>query len=331
MSDYLWDRTGHDAEVEALEAALGGLAYDGDPPALPTPLRRPPAPEGLPPLPPRAPVSGRVLPWRGARIAPLFAALLLMLAGLGLALSALQRERAEVRQGWNLVPVVVAAVDLPEGTVVTAAHLSQRSIPAQFVTGPVVKPDSASVALGQKVLAPVAAGDALLWSQFETARVAERLAQKVLKRTRALSVGVSDTAAVGGFVQPNDQVDVIGSFRDPLTNELVAVTLLQNVVVLATGKVTGTTSVHLPPASERSARDLSLLVLPEEAELLVLAQELGNLTFTLRHPDDLDVLEARGRATLHTLLSGERSKVLQQKRFNSIQVIRGATAAPPTK
>jgi pilus assembly protein CpaB len=70
------------------------------------------------------------------------------------------------------------------------------------------------------------------------------------------------------------------------------------------------------------------MVLPEEAELLALAEQLGALTFTLRNEDDLDVLEERGRATLSTLLSGERTKVLQQKRFNTIQVIRGA--APPT-
>lgn len=332
MSDYLWDKTGHDPEVEALEAALLGLAYDGEPPALPAPLRRAPAPEaGLPPLAARAPARGRVLPWRGARVAPLFAALLLMLAGFGLATSALQRERAEARKGWNLVPVVVAAVDLTEGTVVTSEHLSQRSIPEQFVTASVVKPDTANLVLGQKVLVPVAAGDAMRWSQFETARVAERLAQKVLQRARALTVGVSAVSAVGGWVRPNDAVDVIGSFKDPATNEQVAVTLLQNVLVLATGKVTGTTNVNLLPESERSYRDLSLMVLPEEAELLVLAQELGNLTFTLRHPDDLDVLEERGRATLHTLLSGERTKVLQQRRFNTIQVIRGTQPPAPTK
>ncbi len=326
MSDYLWDKTGHDAEVEALEAALGGLAYDGDPPALPTPARR------LPRAEPRPVVSAPPRPWRGARMAPLAVAGLLMLVGFGLAYSALERERAEVRKGWNLVPVVVAAVDLPEGTVVTSEHLSQRSVPEQFVTGSIIKPDSVSFVLGQRVLVPVAAGDGLLWSQFETTRAAERLAQKVLPRARALSIGVKGTAAVGGWVRPSDAVDLIGTFKDPLTNEQVAVTLMQNVTVLATGKVTGATNVHLLADSERAYTDVSLLVLPEEAEVLVLAQELGTLTLTLRHPDDLDVLDERGRATIHTLLSGERTRVLQQKRFNTIQVIRGASQAPaPTK
>jgi pilus assembly protein CpaB len=138
---------------------------------------------------------------------------------------------------------------------------------------------------------------------------------------------VKGTTGVGGWMRPNDHVDIIGSFKDPQTNEPVAVTLMQNVNVLATGKITGTTNVNLIPESERAYGHVSLMVLPEEAEILTLAQELGGLTFTLRNEDDLDVLEQRGRATLNTLLSGERTKVLQMKRFNTIQVIRGA--APP--
>ncbi len=321
MSDYLWDQSGSDPDVQQLEAALSGLAYDGDPPVLPSPVR---APLPSPPLPRVRPPPYRPgAPWTHARLTPLALAAGLMLMGFGVAFSALQRERAQVRQGWNLVPVVVAAVDLAEGTVVTLEHLSQRSVPEQFVTSSVIKPDSASYVVGQKVQVAVAAGDPLLWNEFETSRAAERLAARVMKRARALAVEVKGTTGVGGFMRPNDHVDIIGSFKDPLTNLPVAVTLMQNVMVLATGKLTGTTNVNLVPEAERAYGHVSLMVLPEEAEMLALAQGLGNLTFTLRNEDDLDVLEERGRATLQTLLSGERSKVLQQKRFNTIQVIRG--------
>ena len=40
MSDYLWDKTGEDAEIERLEGLLGGLRYEGDPPDEIEPLRR---------------------------------------------------------------------------------------------------------------------------------------------------------------------------------------------------------------------------------------------------------------------------------------------------
>jgi pilus assembly protein CpaB len=327
MSDYLWDKSGSDPDVEALEAQLSGLAYDGDPPALPAPVR---APLPSPPLPRvKVPSHRPGAPWLFAKVTPLALAAGLMLMGFGVSFSALQKERNDVRKGWNLVPVVVSAVDLSEGTVVTMEHLSQRSIPEQFVTSSVVKPDSSSYIVGQKIMVAVAAGDPLQWSQFETTRVAERLASRVMKRARALALEVKGTTGVGGWMRPNDHVDIIGSFKDPLTNEQVAVTLMQNVMVLATGKITGTTNVNLLPESERAYGNVSLMVLPEEAEMLALAQGLGNLTFTLRNEDDLDVLEERGRATINTLLSGERTKVLQQKRFNTIQVIRGSTAPSP--
>jgi pilus assembly protein CpaB len=249
-----------------------------------------------------------------------------LVAGL-IAWSAVKKREADVRKGWNLVPVVVAAVDLSEGTVVTMEMVSQRSIPEQFVTSSVVKPDSASYIVNQKVLVPVQAGDPLLWSQFETTRAAERLSTKVMKKARAVTLETKGSSSVGGWVRPNDHVDLIGTFKDPATGEQVAVTLMQNVVVLATGKISGTTNVNLVPDNQRDYNNVSLLLLPEEVEMAVLAQELGSVTLSLRNEDDLDVLEERGRATINTLLSGERTKVLQAKRFNTIQVIKGSAAS----
>ncbi len=82
--------------------------------------------------------------------------------------SLVKKKEVDVRKGWNLVPVVVASQDIPEKTVVTFDMIAQRSVPEQFVTSSVVKPDSASYIVNQRVLVPVQAGDPLLWSQFET-------------------------------------------------------------------------------------------------------------------------------------------------------------------
>ncbi|MDC0708809.1 Flp pilus assembly protein CpaB [Stigmatella sp. ncwal1] len=255
---------------------------------------------------------------------PLVVALVLgLLAGI-VAYSAIKKKEADVRRGWNLVPVVVAAQDIPEGSVISFEMISQRSVPEQFVTSSVVKPDSANYVVNQKVLVPLQAGDPLLWSQFETTKAAERLSTKVQKKGRAVTIEAKSTTSVGGWIRPNDHVDVIGTFRDPQTDESVAVTLLQNVIVLATGKITGTTNVNLIPENQRDYTNISLLVIPEEAEILVLASELGNLTLSLRNEDDVDLIEERGRATISTLLSGERTRVLEQKRREIIQIIKGA-------
>lgn len=253
---------------------------------------------------------------------PLIVAFVLAIFAFIVSFSAIKRREAEVRKGWNLVPVVVAGVDISEGTVVTMEMISSRSIPEQFVTASVVKPDSASYIINQKVLVPLQAGDPLLWSQFETTKAAERLSTKVQKKARAVTIEAKTSTSVGGWVRPNDHVDLIGTFKDPNTGEQVAVTLLQNVIVLATGKITGTTNINLIPEAQRDYSNVSLLVIPEEAEILVLAQELGALTLSLRNEEDIDLMEERGRATINTLLSGERTKALQTKRFNTIQIIK---------
>jgi pilus assembly protein CpaB len=259
--------------------------------------------------------------------APLFIAVTLgLVAGL-IAWSAVKKKEADVRKGWNLVPVVVAAVDLSEGSVVTMEMVSQRSIPEQFITSSVVKPDSASYIVNQKVLVPVQAGDPLLWSQFETTRAAERLSTKVMKKARALTVDVKGSNAVGGWIRPNDHVDLIGTFKDPTLGDQVAITLMQNVIVLATGKITGTTNVNLLPENQREYSTVTLLVIPEEAEVLALAQELGTLTLSLRNEEDIEMgVERTSHTSIRTLFDGQRMALLQNQRRNSIVLIRGSVS-----
>ena len=328
MSDPLFDGSGNDPELDALENELSGYRFDQPPPELPSRRSESKPSRREAPVPDMHPgamrLGGSSFSMRGK--APLFVSLALALIAGVVSYSAVRKKEMDVRKGWNLVPVVVAAVDVSEGTVVTMEMISQRSIPEQFVTSSVVKPDSASYIVNQKVLVPLQAGDALLWSQFETTKAAERLSTKVQKKARAVTIETKGAQSVGGWVRPNDHVDIIGTFKDPATGEQVAVTLMQNVIVLATGKITGTTNINLVPEGQREYANVSLLLIPEEVEIAVLAQELGALTLTLRNEDDIDVLEDRGRATISTLLSGERTKVLQAKRFNTIQVIRGSSS-----
>lgn len=73
------------------------------------------------------------------------------------------------RAGWNLVPVVVAAVDMPGGGLVTMEEISQRSMPEQFFAESMVRPDEASYVVNQPVLVDLQAGDPLRWAFFSTA------------------------------------------------------------------------------------------------------------------------------------------------------------------
>lgn len=80
-----------------------------------------------------------------------------------------QRLAAKKRAGWDLVPVVVAAVDIPAGSVVTMEMISQRSIPEQFVTPSMVRPDAASYVVDRPTRLSMHAGDVLTWTMVESA------------------------------------------------------------------------------------------------------------------------------------------------------------------
>lgn len=96
-----------------------------------------------------------------------------------------------------------------------------------------------------------------------------------------------ETASITGasLLKVNDHIDVVATFIDPDTKRSVSVTLLQNVIVVGT-----------------EATFFTLLVLPEEAEVLALAKVNGQLFVTLRKGADVDVLEERRPTTLQTLL-----------------------------
>lgn len=259
---------------------------------------------------------------------PLVIALVLgALAGV-IAWGTVKKKEAEIQKGWDLVPVLVVDRDVPEGTVLTPDMIAQRQIPEQFVTDSVMTPDEIEyLSKGVKVLVRLQAGDPVLWSHFQSTKGFERLSTIVQKKGRAINLGVDEIQSVGGWVRPNDHVDILGTFRDPATRELVSVTLLQNVIILATGKITGTTNQLALSEADRKYNTVSVLVLPEEAEILSLAGDMGKLTLTLRNPEDISFQEERGRATIATLLTGERTKALRKRRIETIQVLRGGKSS----
>jgi|GEM_PF-2939854 len=77
-----------------------------------------------------------------------------------------KKKEHQVRRGWNLVPVVSITEDLPAGTVLTYDHIAQRSVPEQFVTTSVIKPDDAAMSVGKQLVAPMRRGDLLLHSSL---------------------------------------------------------------------------------------------------------------------------------------------------------------------
>lgn len=151
--------------------------------------------------------------------------------------------------------------------------------------------------LDRKVLNSHKTGDILFWSDIEGGNpAAGGLAADIRKKMRAVSINCTGAAAVSGMVKPNDRVDVIASFSFPklaadgrtMIQELVTCTILQNVLVLATGKETAKSAIARSDAFGAGAYStVTLEVTPREAEMLVFAEQIkGRISLALRNKFD---------------------------------------------
>lgn len=207
---------------------------------------------------------------------------------------ALETLRAELRKGHEEMLVVVAKRDIASGTTIKEGDLGKLSVFKVNVGDRAVLPDQADQLLGRKARFSISARSPVLWSDIEGGQdIGLGLAGVVKPGLRAISLPVSGAAAVSGMVQPNDRVDVLGTFSFPSAKhagemEMVTLTVLQDVTVLATGQRMAKQSFYdRPGAAAGGYNSITLEVTPREAELLVFAQQArGNLTLSLRNQAD---------------------------------------------
>lgn len=188
--------------------------------------------------------------------------------------------------------------DVPGGAVLTRDELGLKTVPKTGLRGQALTEDSLADVLGRKLVGGRKTGELLFWADIEGGNpTAGGLAADIRRKMRALSISVSGASAVSGMVRPNDHVDVVGTFSFPKTapdgktvfQELVTCTILQNVLVLATGQETAKTRLRggFPPTAGGAYSTVTLEVSPREAEMLVFAEQIkGRLSLTLRNRND---------------------------------------------
>lgn len=126
------------------------------------------------------------------------------------------------------------------------------------------------------------------------------------KGMRVVSVKVDAVSGSSGLLLPGDRVDVLVQMQANPNHGIVgttARTILQDIKVFAVNEVFR--REHQDKEEEAiTARTVSLLVKPDEAELITLANELGNIRLVMRSTEDDAVAETSG-AGVHHLLGGQ--------------------------
>lgn len=201
------------------------------------------------------------------------------------------------------VRVVAAAHDMQLGAMIRKADLKPVMVPQADVPKGAVLLDRE--ALNRVLLYPVGANETLTLSKLSAATSAEGIPSTIEAGYRAMAVTISDTSGVAGLLQPNSRVDVLftrpGSMAEAITS-----TILQNVRVLAVGRITQVGQTVDPKAPKVPVA--TLVVTPEQAQKLELAKNQGKISLSLRNPLDPSQAQNPGPITTEVLdpLSGAR-------------------------
>ena len=198
-----------------------------------------------------------------------------------------QFQRLEAKSKKNWLPVVVALQDIPPRTKVTREMIELSRFPKELIAeNAVTQIEQAENRMATKAISAkeqIRVGDLVQEGQLPT------LAVEIPEGMRAVAIGAGEVMAVGTAVKPRDRVDIMATYHDPRTRQELTKMILQNVMVLAVNR--GQTDAQ---GKEGANSSMTLLVKPEEAELLAAADRAGALRVTLRPVKDERVVVSSG-------------------------------------
>jgi pilus assembly protein CpaB len=186
----------------------------------------------------------------------------------------------------DVVPVVMAAADITRGGTITGDLLKTRDFPRELVPpGAITKLEDA---IDRTVAMPLMRDDAILENKLAPRGAGRGMAALIPKGMRAFTITTTLASGVAGFILPGNKVDVILTITEGMAGHFTGggstMTLLHDVEILAVDQ-----RIDAPAENKvdvKEMRSVTLLVSPDEANVLELGQSKGNLYLTLRNRDD---------------------------------------------
>jgi pilus assembly protein CpaB len=192
----------------------------------------------------------------------------------------------------DTVDVLVAKGDIPMGTALSAGDMQWQSWPATTAAGNFIRKNNRPQAFedlnGQVARVPFVAGEPIREAKLVNAKGSGFMAAILPTGMRAVSTQISPENGAGGFILPNDRVDVILTRRDLNAEKSgggearTSETVLNNIRVLAIDQNIEEKNGQKVVVGKTATLELS----PSQAETLVLSQQVGSLSLALRSVTD---------------------------------------------
>jgi pilus assembly protein CpaB len=182
---------------------------------------------------------------------------------------------------FDTVEVLIAKSDIARGQTLSSADLSWQAWPAAAGSNFIRKadqPNALEKISGMIVRAPFVAGEPIREIKLVDAKGAGFMAAILPAGMRAISTQISAETGAGGFILPNDRVDVILSQRGADKAGGASETILRNVRILAIDQTVEEKNGQKVVVGKTATLELS----PGQAETLALSHQLGTLSLALR-------------------------------------------------
>ncbi|MGZ5828368.1 MAG: Flp pilus assembly protein CpaB [Xanthobacteraceae bacterium] len=194
------------------------------------------------------------------------------------------------------VDVLVAKSDIGLGQTVTPADLQWQTWPAAAASSTFIRrnerPDAATQIAGSIVRPPFIAGEPIRDLKLVKADGSGFMAAILPTGMRAVSTELSPENGAGGFILPNDRVDVILTRRlknpnSALPDIIVSELALANIRVLGIDQA----PKEKDGASALVGKTVTLELKPEQTATLAAARQAGTLSLALRSIADINAVE----------------------------------------
>ena len=186
------------------------------------------------------------------------------------------------------VDVLVAKTDLSRGQVLDPSQIEWQEWPTTSANGNFIRksarPDAINQFVGAIVRVPVASGQPIYDPMVVFAKGSGFLAAILPKGMRAVAIDIAPNSDAGGFILPEDHVDILLTRHDKTaerntgTEKIITDTILRNVRVLAVDQAIEEKTGQKVVVGKTATIELT----PEQAETLANAHQIGTLSLSLR-------------------------------------------------
>src|ERR1700726_92987 len=193
------------------------------------------------------------------------------------------------------VDVLVAKSDIGLGQTVAPEDMQWQTWPAATASNTFIRrnerPDATTQIAGSIARAPFIAGEPIREPKLVRANGSGFMAAILPTGMRAVSTEISPETGAGGFILPNDRVDVLLTKRDKSQSGQADV--IKSEVILPNVRVLAIDQAPKEKDGQNTVigKTVTLELKPEQAETLARARQSGTLSLALRSIVDVSMAE----------------------------------------